>query len=390
MFVGECLREFKENLKDNQFDNVKFILRFLADSLNCCLIEPNSFLTLLENLAEIPADSYASSQARADWYAYIILYCLPHCGKILRSSATRRCRSHISVLIFKALQVLWLQVNDLKSSGWVDKISWKLHSTLPSLQQHGKPHSFNPISPPDYDAYVSYPIPRVVFRMFDYTDVLDVNELDEGDSPVLPGAHTIERFLVDDYVQIIIESCSYNRSICARTLLSLETRARVPIEYIIVEQVLGGMFQLPEPTVTHGQLLFFGALIIQLCNESSMTIPLVLAQATELLFERLNQMKPICIERFVNWFSYHLTNYQMQWTWRDWAYALKENRMSPRKRLIVETFARLVRFSYFENVQSRVPKQFHKMLPPQPKFLNRYGGIGSIRELFERCCNCFY
>lgn len=83
-------------------------------------------------------------------------------------------------------------------------------------------------------------------------------------------------------------------------MLSLRTRARVPLDYMIIEAVFAGMFHLPHPPVRHGNLLFYGSLLIQLCHEASNTMPLVLAQVTEMIFERLNYMKPVCISRQVD------------------------------------------------------------------------------------------
>lgn len=66
---------------------------------------------------------------------------------------------------------------------------------------------------------------------------------------------------------------------------------------MIVEAIFADIFRLPKPPVRHGNLLFYASLLIQLCNEAVNTIPLVLAQATGTLFERLDSMKPVCIAR---------------------------------------------------------------------------------------------
>ena len=52
--------------------------------------------------------------------------------------------------------------------------------------------------------------------MFDYTDVYtEDDDAETGPSktaPTLPGAHTIERFLVDEQIHIILETMHFNRS----------------------------------------------------------------------------------------------------------------------------------------------------------------------------------
>lgn len=80
---------------------------------------------------------------------------------------------------------------------------------------------FVQVTPPDYDPDVVYPQPQVIFRMFDYTDVYSAEEEEEevgssvltaSTSPSLPGAHTIERFLVDEQIHIILETMQFSRT----------------------------------------------------------------------------------------------------------------------------------------------------------------------------------
>lgn len=89
------------------------------------------------------------------------------------------------------------------------------------------------ITPPDYDSEIVYPLPQVVFRMFDYTDVYsadddaavddempqDGSKISSLNTPTLPGAHTIERFLVDEQIHIILETMHFNRVMWCVALL---------------------------------------------------------------------------------------------------------------------------------------------------------------------------
>ncbi|KAG5443536.1 Component of the cap-binding complex (CBC) [Clonorchis sinensis] len=414
-FVNQLIetlqRDLKDAVKSSYFEDAKYILLFLAVSINCFTVTVNSILSLYENFAEVTLDVGRSSQCRTDWYAYAILYSLPYSAQAIATHdvaaltdilgtidvyMTKRQKNHVPLLrVWETddphpqedyLDCLWAQIRSMRASGWQEKVSWRLYDSFPSLKELGQPHHIPPLTPPDYDPEVVYPMPRVVFRMFDYTDVIEQDDDSEPvqdadlalgqpkskEPPVLPGAHTIERFLIDEQLTILMNNLSFNRVWCAKSMLSLRTRARVALDYMIVEVVFAGMFNLPYPPVQHGNLLFYGSLLIQLCQEASNSMPLVLAQATELLYERLNTMKPVCIGRMIEWFSYHLSNYQLQWSWREWSGAISEDPMSPHRRLITETFARLIRFSYYENVKRLLPKVFYPLLPPQPVVVNKY------------------
>ena len=117
------------------------------------------------------------------------------------------------------------------------------------------------------------------FRMFDYTDC--------PEGPILPGQHSIERWLIEEQLRHILMSNFKERKECAAQLLSYPLKNKIPLEYIIVEVMFGEIFRLPS------------------------TMPQVLAQATELLYERIDAMNKTCFDRFVNWFSYHLSNFQV-------------------------------------------------------------------------------
>ncbi|VDN09293.1 unnamed protein product [Dibothriocephalus latus] len=240
------------------------------------------------------------------------------------------------------LSCLWAQISSMRSAGWKEHVLSKISDAFPALKESGQSCKFSQVR-------ISC---TFVFRMFDYTDVYSAEDEDteqdnqasgkkaENSAATLPGAHTVERFLIDEKLHIILETMNFNK-----------TRARVALDYMIVEAIFADIFRLPKPPVRHGNLLFYASLLIQLCNEASNTMPLVLAQAAETLFDRLDTMKPLEREvnsihyfsRFVEWFSFHLTNYQLQWSWQDWSRALSEPLMSPRRWLISETLRRLIR-----------------------------------------------
>ena len=143
------------------------------------------------------------------------------------------------------------------------------------------------------------------FRMFDYTDC--------PEGPILPGQHSIERWLIEEQLRHILMSNFKERKECAAQLLSYPLKNKIPLEYIIVEVMFGEIFRLPNPLCLE---IAYGSILIELCKLQPSTMPQVLAQATELLYERIDAMNKTCFDRFVNWFSYHLSNFQVYYRYQ--------------------------------------------------------------------------
>lgn len=69
----------------------------------------------------------------------------------------------------------------------------------------------------------------------------------------------------------------------------------------------------------------------------------VLAQATEILFRRIDSMAATAFDRFVWWFAYHLSNFQFRWSWEDWDSCLQRDAEHPRPKFIREVLLKALR-----------------------------------------------
>uniref|UniRef100_W5MTK1 Nuclear cap-binding protein subunit 1 n=1 Tax=Lepisosteus oculatus TaxID=7918 RepID=W5MTK1_LEPOC len=208
-----------------------------------------------------------------------------------------------------------------------------------------------------------YPMPRVIFRMFDYTDA--------PEGPVMPGSHSAERFVIEENLHCIIKSHWRERKTCAAQLLSYPGKNKIPLNYHIVEVIFGELFQLPSPPQID---VMYTTLLIELCKLQPGSLPQVLAQATEMMYMRLDTMNTTCIDRYglINWFSHHLSNFQFRWSWDDWSDCLTQDLEKPKPKFVKEVLEKCMRLSYHQRIVDIVPPTFSPLIPANPIFIYKY------------------
>nr|XP_027217163.1 nuclear cap-binding protein subunit 1-like isoform X1 [Penaeus vannamei] len=390
-FVDMMARKLKEALKACMWKTARYVLRFFADLVNCHVISTNSLLQLLHTFLDTARDDN-SPQVRSDTYVYAVLSCLPWVGRELyekKEQDLERLLKHIEIYVRKRsrkhvpglrvwrsdrphpqeeyLDCLWAQICKLRSDMWQEKHIARPYVAFDSILCEALQHNIPPLTLPPHHTDNTYPFPWVVFRLFDYTDC--------PEGPVLPGAHSIERYLIEEHLHNIVKDYHLERKQCAAFLLDFPLKHKIPLEYMIVEVVLAELFHLPGPRYIE---ICYGSLLIELCKLQPATMPQVLAQAVELLFDRIDTMNVCCFDRMVNWFSYHLSNFQFKWSWDDWLEASQLDPAHPRAKFIIEVLQRSMRLSYHQRIAEVVPEQFDCFVPHKPvaiyKFANDSAG----------------
>jgi nuclear cap-binding protein subunit 1 len=97
-----------------------------------------------------------------------------------------------------------------------------------------------------------------------------------------------------------------------------------------------------------------------------------LAQAVELIFDRLDTMNVACIDRFAFWFAYHLSNFQFAWNWDDWSSCLSMDPLHPKPKFVRETLIKCMRLSYHQRIVDLIPESFKALMPDYPEPQNKY------------------
>ena len=389
---GECVdllvKMLKRCLKDLRHRDAVHITRFIGDLVNCNVITAMSVLNLFESFIEVLKEEEIP-QARSDWYVYMVLAALPWCGKVLadRKEAdlervlfeidkyitSKRKKSYLPMLrVWSSnephpqedyLDSLWEQILTCRKNKWIEHQLIRPYSAFDRIMANSHQHTLHSVTPPPHTAHSPYPLPKVTFRMFDYTDC------PEDQPGIMPGHHSIDRYLIEDWIEQILIYYHLDRKECAEVLLQYPNSQKVPHIYCIVECIFGHIFRLPQPPFLE---LFYSSLLIEICKKEASKAPVVLAQATELLYERLTSMHTACIDRFVNWFSYNLSNFQFKWDWNDWSDSLTLDPIHPKQIFMRETLLKCLRLSYHDNVKEMVPDTFSIFVPSEMTHNNRY------------------
>ncbi|VBB25623.1 unnamed protein product [Acanthocheilonema viteae] len=375
--LHQLLEVLREKLVSADFIHALHIVIFLADLVNCRVVSSSSLVEFYESFMEAACEENIP-QVRSDWFVYAVLHSLPWAGPELNDREKEpldnllegvdkymleRSTSHAKLLqVWSAteheqkeyLDSLWTQISKLRDDNWVERHISRYYVAFDGSLAGAITHNLPIFVPPPHTSMMVYPLPTVVFRFFDYADCPD-------GGPVLPGAHSIERFLIEEELCSIIGNNCYSRKECAAQLVSYQKKTMVPINYMILEVIFSQLFRLPHPLL---RPLFYGSVMIELCKIKDM--PQVIAQAAELFYQRIDTMQLECIDRLIDWFSYHMSNFDYRWSWADWDDCLDLNDYAPRRYFVKEVIEKCMRFSYHERICDCLPSSFEEITPEKP------------------------
>ena len=78
-------------------------------------------------------------------------------------------------LFLQYLDCLWSQIQKLKKDRWQERHILRPYLAFDSILCEALQHNLPPFTPPPHTEDSVYPMPRVIFRMFDYTDDPEVS-----------------------------------------------------------------------------------------------------------------------------------------------------------------------------------------------------------------------
>lgn len=288
--VEQLLKDFKKFLNSGDYERARILVRFMADLVNTRVISASSLIALFESLIDVTMEDNIP-QVRSDYFVYTVLSALPFVGRELYDKKetemeqilntidnyiTKRTKSiHLEALRVwhsndphpqeEYLDSLWVQICNLRNEKWIDQHIYRPYLNFDSALIEALQHNLPPLKPPQHEPENVYPLPQVIFRLFDYTDC--------PDNTLLPGTQSIERFLIEDNLRCILNQNCFDRKDCANALLTysnLSIAKKVPLDFIIIEVIFGELFRLPK---NYQLEVCYGSILLDLCKLNPSTFP---------------------------------------------------------------------------------------------------------------------
>ena len=73
------------------------------------------------------------------------------------------------------MDCLWIQIKKLEDNDWKENQIYRPYLAFEKILSNSTAHDFPLITPPEFSEKSIFPLPRAIFRMFDYTDVPEVS-----------------------------------------------------------------------------------------------------------------------------------------------------------------------------------------------------------------------
>nr|ATB19597.1 putative ABA hypersensitive 1 [Juniperus flaccida] len=392
--------KLQDALDSENCNKIRILMRFITVLMCSNVIPPSSVIEVFETLlssATTTVDEERGNlawQARADFYIFCILGCLPWGGLELAErvpddldrvmteiEAYLSIRKHIfepAFLPFETpaddnkdggqdfLEDLWERIKLLCEDGWkVDSVP-RPHLDFESRLVTGKSYEFRPVTCPEqpdqpspssdvmigrqrHEAELKYP------QRIQRLHIFPVSRTEENMKP-------IDRFVVEEYLLDIMLYLNGCRKQCAAYMASLPVTFRY--EYLMAETIFSQLLLLPNPPFKG---CYYALVIIDLCKALPGAFPMVVAGAVRSLFDRVNDLDLECQTRLILWLSQHLSNFQFIWQWEEWLHVLDLPRWSPQRVFVQEVLQREVRLSYWEKIMQSIQKApgLEELLPPK-------------------------
>ena len=201
---------------------------------------------------------------------------------------------------------------------------------------------------------------------------------DENDN-----VNKMERFVVMDYMHDIIEYFNQDTKLCAEQLINLPSS--FDAKHLIVEGLVFKMLRLPQ---CKHHYIIFGKIIIDLFRKQTKVYPRIVGPIINKLFHSIDSVDIECRDRLIEWFSFHLANFNFQWPWENWSNVTSFPASSPKTSFVTSVMIKCLHLSYYDRFKKTLPTDIISIVPHKPeghyKYTEKVVAMNLVRMLNQR------
>ncbi|SPQ21091.1 b0dd4828-1991-4e1c-8633-691e9e359460 [Thermothielavioides terrestris] len=409
LLLAKLAASVEKGIKAGEWRDVKLYLKLLACLQGC--LEGEGIFPLLEGLFERAVDlqTASSEDTIGTEIVKIILLTLPYVmaaapGQWVQKAADLMEKTEIIASEPHALQtliepyhpesgeeappqsqsligLLQTQLQSEANNGWVLPClprPWQL--PLSDVEQQSQldnatKHALPPIAIPETVITGPRPLfPEVYFSVYAGQDV-------ESVPPLSNAAASLIRDALLDTINVL----HFNRNVAARHLIDLDCyfaprtfaaratpfdklrdieppKSTWKPEDVAVDAVFSQLFQLPNP---EHKLVFYHSVLTEACKLAPAAIAPSLGRAIRFLYRNSPRLDLELANRFIDWFSHHLSNFGFTWKWTEWVDDVYLPDVHPRKAFINGALDKEIRLSFAQRIKNTLPDPYKELISPE-------------------------
>jgi nuclear cap-binding protein subunit 1 len=216
--------------------------------------------------------------------------------------------------------------------------------------------------------------PEIYFSVYANQDV-------ESVPPLSNAAASLIRDALLDTINVL----DFNRNVTARHLIDLDCyfaprtfaaratpfdklrdieppKSTWKPEDVAVDAVFSQLFQLPNP---EHKLVYYHSVLTEACKLAPAAIAPSLGRAIRYLYRNSPLLDLELSQRFLDWFSHHLSNFGFTWKWTEWVDDVYLPDAHPRKAFIHGAIDKEIRLSFAQRIKNTLPDPYKELIGPE-------------------------
>lgn len=219
------------------------------------------------------------------------------------------------------------------------KNSWELACLPRPWKNDRSAEEGNPLAEAQKHAFPSVIVPETILAgpraLFPeiYSSVYG-----EQDIETVPPSSDPAALLIRDALSDTINGLDFNRAVAAKFLIDVDCyfapgtfvkratpfdklrevagdKATWKPEDVIVDAAFAQLMHLPAP---EHKLVYYHSVLTESCKLAPAAVAPSLGRAIRYLYRNLDRMDMELSQRFLDWFSHHLSNFGFTWKWTEW------------------------------------------------------------------------